>query len=87
MGIFGMNVQKVFQEAVTCFFAKDYEKAAKLFQKVADKGEPEAQFMLGKLYLGGMGVPKDFDKGVELLRKAVEQGHEKAKEELKKLGL
>ena len=38
--------------------AKNYKEAVKRFRKLAEKGNVEAQFNLGNLYLHGTGVQK-----------------------------
>ncbi len=43
---------------------KSPQIAAKLFLELAEDGYPMAQYMLGKLYLKGQGVPKDIDTAV-----------------------
>ena len=40
----------------------------------ADKGVPEAQTALGKMYLGGMGVSGNNEEGLKWFRKAAERG-------------
>ena len=40
--------------------AKDKPEAVKWFRKAAEQGSSSAQFHLGRMYGGGMGVPKDF---------------------------
>lgn len=47
-----------------------YAAAAKLWQLGADGGDHLAQFHLGRLYAGGLGVPYDRDRALELYREA-----------------
>src|SRR5437773_2090980 len=44
----------------------------------AEKGDAEGEFLFGKAYFKGEGVPKDFEKAAELYGKAAEQGNAKA---------
>ena len=44
----------------------------------AEAGDPEAQFILGGLYLTGVGVPPDAAEAVAWYRRAAEQGHARA---------
>ena len=44
----------------------------------AEAGAPEAQFILGGLYLTGVGVPPDAAEAVAWYRRAAEQGHARA---------
>jgi tetratricopeptide (TPR) repeat protein len=50
-------------------------KAAELYQKAADQGDPNAETNLGWLYHEGKGVPQDYHKAVELFQKAADQGY------------
>ncbi|MBO0902601.1 DUF2610 domain-containing protein [Jiella sonneratiae] len=45
-------------------------EAAAAFGKAADRGFPLAQTSLGRLYAGGIGVPRDVGRAVDLYRKA-----------------
>lgn len=54
-----------FYEAGPCFF-RDPERAATLYRPRADAGEDAAAFLLGRLYLLGLGVPKDADRAKKL---------------------
>jgi len=53
----------------------DLENAAKFLQMAADKGNPEACYLYGKLMEGGMGTAKDTEKGRALIEKAAESGY------------
>ena len=48
----------------------------------AEAGDPEAQFILGGLYLTGVGVPPDAAEAVAWYRRAAEQGHATAQSNL-----
>ena len=52
---------------------KDYEEAAKWFQKAANLGEPSAQFNLGMMYAAGTGVKQDLGEAAKWYRKSAEQ--------------
>lgn len=58
----------------------DYEKAYALAYKY--KGEPLCQYILGRIYCEGLGVPEDIGKGVDFFKQA--QGISEAVQELKK---
>ena len=51
----------------------DPEQATELLMKAAAKGDPEAQFELGRLYERGIGVSQDVEKAVSLYWKAADQ--------------
>ena len=53
---------------------KDYDEAAKWYQRAADRGQAEAQAALADMYLHGQSVPRGTEKAVELYRKAANQG-------------
>jgi len=44
-------------------------------RKLADQGDPEAQFTLGTLYRNGDGVLQDDNKAIEWFQRAADQGH------------
>src|SRR5271170_2922325 len=52
----------------------DYATALIELKPLADKGNPEAQFLLGTMYASGHGVPKDDKQTAEWYRKAAVQG-------------
>jgi uncharacterized protein len=45
---------------------------------VAEQGDAEAQFNLGRIYYSGEGVSQDDSEAVKWYRKAAEQGHAEA---------
>ena len=53
---------------------QDYSKAAKLFKKACDVGEPIACGQLGVLYYDGKGLKKDISKATNLFKKACNDG-------------
>jgi len=55
------------------------------YHKAATKGDVEAQYKLGLMYLKGRGVQKDHEEAVSWLTLAAAQGHVKAKEELSRI--
>jgi TPR repeat protein len=58
-------------------FKKDYEAAAKYYERAANADDPEGMLNLSDLYLKGLGVKQDVYKAVELLQKAVKHNHNK----------
>jgi len=56
----------------------DYAQAVVWYQKAANKGESQAQYELGLVYMSGEGVSKNYNEGVSWLKKAAEQGHAQA---------
>ena len=54
---------------------RDLARAAGLYERAAQLGNPDAQFALGNLYLLGEGVPQDDDWAFTWYRAAAKQGH------------
>ena len=50
-----------FEEGVAAYERRDYEAALAEFQPLAKEGEPGAQMMLGRMYVGGEGVVTLYD--------------------------
>lgn len=44
----------------------------------AEKGDAEAQYNLGMLYLTGVGAPQDFNEAIKWIKQAAEQGYGEA---------
>ena len=51
-------------------------------QNPGEKGDAQAQYVLGKSYVNGKGVPQDYVRGAELLRQAADQGNAAAQNDL-----
>ena len=54
------------------------EKTPEDIATAAEKGDADAQYRLGQIYLRGTGVLKDLPKAYGLIRQAAEQGHTEA---------
>ena len=55
-----------------------------MFEILADKNVPEAQYLLGTMYYYGRSwCEKDLKKAKELVKKAADQGYDLAKEMLR----
>jgi len=55
---------------------QDHRKAAELYEKAADHGDPVGQAYLASGYAEGKGVPQDYSRAWELFEKALDQGSE-----------
>ncbi|HEV2047326.1 MAG TPA: DUF1801 domain-containing protein, partial [Chthoniobacterales bacterium] len=55
--------------------AKDYKKAAELYTKASELGDPEAKVYLSGLYRRGLGVKKDYKRAFDLAQTAADQGY------------
>lgn len=69
-------------EAGRAYSEGDYPKAAKLYRPMAEKGDTEAQLILGSMYEIGLGVPQDFKEVIRWYRLAAELGNAKAQSKL-----
>lgn len=58
--------------------AKDYATALKEFTVLAEQGNANAQFILGKMYMIGQGVLKDPDQAAKWLKASAAQGNSDA---------
>ncbi len=59
---------------VAAYQSGDYAAALTELAPLAEKGDGEAQYYLGSMYEGGLGVPPDAEKALALFRKAADQG-------------
>jgi TPR repeat protein len=74
--------QDQIDEGRRLYDAKDFAGAAKVFQKLAEQGNPKGQYRVGYLYERGEGVRQSYDEAVRWYRKAADQGHAKAQNHL-----
>jgi TPR repeat protein len=69
---------------------RDAARAAEWYLLAAQRGEPEAQYHIGFLYLQGEGIATDVDEGLRWLRSSAAQGNGAARRllaEMQDLGL
>lgn len=71
-----------FDDAKAAYERGDDSTALTLFQPLAERGDPSAQFWLGAMYDLGRGVPKDFAAAARWYRRAAEQGNPMAQHNL-----
>ena len=64
--------------AAAAYRKGDYQAAAEESRRLADRGNAEAQYILGLMYIEGKGVPQDYKQAIVWLRKAAEQGNAEA---------
>lgn len=62
--------------------AKDYAGAARIFQKLADQGDPKAQLQIGYQLEYGEGMPRNPAEASRWYRKSAEQGNPVAQSNL-----
>jgi TPR repeat protein len=69
-------------EALTAYQSGDYERAMKLFRPLAEQGDPQAQYYVGRMYEKGQGVAKDTEKLALWYRRSAENGYARAQYKL-----
>jgi uncharacterized protein len=62
------------ESATRAYQQQDYATAVKEYTALAEQGNPKAQFILGKMYMLGQGVPRDSDEAIKWLKPAAAQG-------------
>jgi len=67
-----------YQEGFSAYMRGDYARALEAFLPLAREGHAEAQYTLGFMYAGGLGVPKRQAAAASWYRRAAQQGHVKA---------
>ena len=70
------------KEGYQALSKKDYVTAANEYRPLAERGDPEAQYRIGRMYEFGNGYPQDKAQGIAWIRKAAAQGHVDAEQEL-----
>ena len=70
------------KEGYEALSKKDYVTAANEYRPLAERGDPEAQYRIGRMYEFGNGYPQDKAQGIAWIRKAAAQGHADAQQEL-----
>jgi uncharacterized protein len=62
-------------QALAAYEAKNYREAMHLFRPLAEQGDRDAQYYVGRMYEKGQGVRKDAREVVTWYRRAAEGGH------------
>lgn len=62
-------------QALVAYQSKNFREAMRLYRPLAEKGDPEAQYYVGRMYEKGQGVRKDQAEVVKWYRKAAEGGY------------
>ena len=63
-----------YQAGLEAFQRDDYATALKELRPLAEQGNAEAQYYLGRIYSGGFGVTQDYAEAMKWYRLAAEQG-------------
>lgn len=56
----------------------NFSQAVSIWEDMAAEGDAQAQFNLGLMYHGGLGLPRDEHRAVELYQKAAQGGYSPA---------
>jgi TPR repeat protein len=67
-----------FSDGVTAYDSGDYETALVAFKKAADKGNADAQYNLGFMYVSEQGVQRDYAEAMSWYKKSAAQGNVRA---------
>lgn len=71
-------VAQDFDKGVGAYDRSDYATALQEWVPLAERGDMNAQFNLGRMHENGKGVPQSDSEAINWYRKAAEQGHELA---------
>ncbi|MTW23223.1 serine/threonine-protein kinase [Allochromatium palmeri] len=74
--------QPNFADGMAAFDRGDYQQAFAIWQPLAEQGDANAQFYLGKMYFNGQGVAKDYSQALQWYRKSAKQGFAQAQNNL-----
>ena len=66
------------ESAKRAYEQKDYATALKQVMPLAERGNADAQLLLGEMYLSGRGVLKDNDQAMKLFKSSAMQGNAEA---------
>lgn len=70
----GQAMADAFADATRVYDTGDYAQAVKLYRPLAEKGNAEAQYVLGMMYRAGRGVERDNNEAKKWYQLAAEQG-------------
>ena len=70
------------KEGYAALIKKDYVTAANEYRPLAERGNAEAEYRIGRMYEFGNGYAQDKAQGIAWIRKAAAQGHVDAEQEL-----
>ena len=74
-------------EGIQAYERQDYQAAYKRLLPLAEKGDGKAQYYVGEMLVGGMGVSSNIDKGVYWLEQSVNNRNHMAAKTLGKMYL
>jgi uncharacterized protein len=71
----GLTAGADLESAKRAYQQENYASALRDFTALAEKGNSEAQVLLGRMYLTGRGIPKDPDTALKWFKAAAAQGN------------
>ncbi|MCH8620038.1 hypothetical protein [Undibacterium sp. TS12] len=80
MSVFSAAYAEDLNDAQRYYTNKDYARAAAIYTKMAQTGNPDAQEMLGEMYWFGDGVAVDVNVAAQWFKKAADGGQKKAQQ-------
>ena len=72
-------------EGISAYDQQDYPVAYQKLLPLAEQGTGKAQYYVGEMLVGGMGIPADMEKGVYWLQQSVENRNHMAAKTLGKM--
>ena len=67
-----------FEDAQKAQEKGDYKKVLSIYEDLAKKGDADAQYILGSMYLHRDGIKQDFEKAKEWFKKGCDGGDQDA---------
>ena len=74
----GLALAADLEKGLAAYFAGDYETSLLECEPLAQEGNADAQFCVGRLYANGFGVAMNDDLALQWYGRAAEQGHSEA---------
>lgn len=69
------QVDQNYQKGEELFGKKEYKKAYHILMRSANEGNPQAQFLIGKMYMLGLGVSVDYTEAMSWYKKSANAGY------------
>jgi TPR repeat protein len=76
------SLEQQMREAAAAYERKDIATAVRIWKIWADKGNAEAETLLGAQYWSGEGVPRDHKEAARLYLRAANQGYARAQNDI-----
>lgn len=70
----GSAIAGPFEDGQEAFRRKNYSRAFSLLRPEAERGQPRAQYLVGRMYENGFGVEQNYGEAARWYRAAAEQG-------------